>query len=154
MKISELKRQLALHADLDVRFWLPDGFEVPAHAHVTEVARLDKRFVDCGGTLRSDALCRLQTWVADDLNHRLTAGKLLGILSKAAPVLLSEDLEVDIEYERGVISQYPLDGLQPTARELVFRLSHRHTACLAEDRCIRPEANPSAVFFKPLPRLT
>jgi hypothetical protein len=30
-----------------VRFMLPDGGLIPAHAHVTEVGRVDKRFIDC-----------------------------------------------------------------------------------------------------------
>lgn len=108
MKISELKAHLAGHPNQPLRFQLPDGSLVAAHAHVTEVARVDKRFVDCGGTLREEHLCRLQTWVADDLDHRLFAGKLLRILEKATPILGSDDLEVDVEHEAGLISQYPL----------------------------------------------
>jgi hypothetical protein len=51
----------------------PDGDEILAHFHVTEVAHVTKRFIDCGGKLhdRQDA-CLLQTWVADDCEHRLT----------------------------------------------------------------------------------
>src|SRR5450755_1869816 len=108
MKLNELKNQLGLQPDANVRFLLPDGNFVPVHAHVTEVARIDKRFVDCGGTLRNDSLCRLQTWFADDLDHRLTAGKLVKILEKAKSFLESDDLEVDVEHEVGYISQFPL----------------------------------------------
>src|SRR3954451_22210006 len=111
MKLSELKKELGANRDWNVRFVLPDGNTVPAHAHVTEVARIDKKFVDCGGTFRTDSYCRLQTWVADDVQHRLTAGKLLGILNKASS-FLEEDLEVDIEHELGVISQFPLDSVK------------------------------------------
>ncbi len=138
MKLNELKASLAGHPDLNLRFVLPNGVAVPEHAHVTEVARIDKRFVDCGGKLRSDALCRLQTWVADDLHHRLVAGKLLGILNKAAAILQSDDLEVDIEHEAGWISQFPVESVSAVNGELVFRLGVRHTACLAEDQCMRP----------------
>lgn len=151
MKLAELKSHLAAHPDLNLRFQLPDGSRVAAHAHVTEVARIDKRFVDCGGTLRNDSFCRLQTWVADDVEHRLKAAKLLGILGKAASFLASDDLDVDIEHENGVISQYPITSVQETGGELVFHLALRHTACLAEDRCVRPPANPNSIFFKPLP---
>ena len=101
MNLTGLKKLLGEHPDLNLRFILPDATLVPAHAHVTEVARIDKRFVDCGGTLRDDALCRLQTWVADDLHHRLTAGKLLGILDKAASILQNEELEVRRSRRRG-----------------------------------------------------
>ena len=153
MKLTELKAGLARHPDLNLRFILPNGAMVPAHAHVTEVARIDKRFVDCGGTERTDALCRLQTWVADDLHHRLNAGRLLGILGKAAPVLLSDDLDVDIEHEAEFISQFPLDSVDVDGGELVLRLGRRHAACLAEDKCKRPPVPAfdfQAINFKPL----
>jgi hypothetical protein len=154
MKLTELKAALASHPDSHLRFLLPDGRAVPAHAHVTEVARIDKRFVDCGGTLRTDAMCRLQTWVADDLHHRLRAGKLLAILGKAASVLQSEDLEVDIEHQAGWISQFPLESVEVRNGELVLRLTERHTACLAEDKCKVPAPglsafNPQAIHFQP-----
>src|SRR5688572_29290729 len=97
MKLSELKEALAQHPDAMIRFALPNGQSVPAHAHVTEIARIEKHFIDCGGTLRNNVFCRLQTWVADDFEHRLTAKKLLGILNKAAEsVLPSEDIDVDV----------------------------------------------------------
>jgi len=155
MKLTELKAALAQHVDLPLRFLLPDGSAVPAHAHVTEVARIDKRFVDCGGTLRTDAMCRLQTWVADDLHHRLKAGKLLAILVKATVVLQTDDLDVDIEHEAGWISQFPLDSVEVRNGELVLQLAERHTACLAEDKCKVPAPglsafNAQAIHFRPL----
>ena len=52
MTLSEFRDQLAAHPDAILRFLLPDGTAVPSHAHVTEVARVDKHFVDCGGTRR------------------------------------------------------------------------------------------------------
>ena len=153
MKLAEFKASLAQHPDLNLRFVLPNGELIPAHAHVTEVARIDKRFVDCGGTLRTDAICRLQTWVADDVQHRLNAGKLLRILQKAEPLLQTDDLDVDVEHEVGFISQFPLDRADAASGELVLRLGQRHTACLAEDKCKPPPAlsafNSHAIHFKP-----
>lgn len=149
MKLSELKTSLARHSELNLRFMLPTGMAIPEHAHVTEVARLDKRFVDCGGTLRTDSFCRLQTWVADDRHHRLTAGKLLAILDKAGPVLLAEDLDVDVEHELGVISQFPIASVEAAHGELVVRLASRHTACLAEDKCVRPLTSFQPIAFNP-----
>src|SRR5207244_3734316 len=90
MKLAELKPQLAQNPDLPVRFRFPNGQPAPAHAHVTEVARIDKQFVDCGGTFRNQSMCRLQTWVADDYDHRLKAGVLLKILDKGASLLKTE----------------------------------------------------------------
>ena len=155
MNLTNFKKLLGQHPDLNMRFILPDGTPVPAHAHVTEVARIDKRFVDCGGMLRNDAWCRLQIWVADDLHHRLTAGKLLGILTKAASILQGDTLEVDVEYEAKWISLFPIVSGAADGHELILRLGERHTACLAEDQC-KPKAgglaafNAQAIQFKPL----
>ena len=156
MTVSELKAQLTAFSELNLRFALPGLPEVPAHAHVTEVARVEKRFVDCGGTLRSEVYCRLQTWVADDLHHRLGAGKLLKILNSAAGILGTDDPLVDIEHEAGLISQFPLESIHPRGGELVFQLGRRHTACLAEDQCKRPAPSLLAtrIDFKPFPRLS
>ena len=148
MKLSELKEQLARNPDANVRFLLPNGNAIPPHAHVTEVARIDKRFVDCGGTLRNDSLCRLQTWFANDLDHRLTAGKLLKILDKAKSFLASDDLEVDVEHEAGFISQFPLESVEVLRYAIILHLGTRHTACLAPDKCL-PAPKP-APDFSPL----
>lgn len=143
MKLSELKNKLGRHPDAFIRFMLPTGNSIPACAHVTEVARIDKRFIDCGGTLRNESLCRLQTWVAeDDAEHRLTAGKLLKIFEKAGPIQLSDDLDVDVEYEAGLISQSPLETIQTSPEEIVLHLAERHTACLAPEKCAPAARKP------------
>ena len=147
MKLHELKNILAQNPAANIRFQLPNGEFAPAHSHVTEVARIDKRFIDCGGTLRIETLCRLQTWSADDVDHRLTAGKLAKIFAKAEGVLLTDDLDVDIEHEVGVITQFPLGAVEVVNNEIIFHLTERHTACLAMDKCLPPAA-PSE--FSPL----
>ena len=146
LPVSELKRRLALDPAAFIRFVLPDGTEVPAHAHVTEVARIEKRFIDCGGTFRVEVVCRLQTWVSDDVDHRLTAGVLLRILGKAEPVLGDDSLKVDVEHETTLISQYPLVSIDEVPGEVRLRLSLRHTECLAPDLC-RPPAVPRSISF-------
>ena len=140
MKVAQLKRVLADHADSVVRFSLPNGASVPAHAHVTEVARIDKHFVDCGGTVHEESICRLQTWVATDFDHRLPAGKLLKILEKAKPLLKSDDLDVDVEHEVGFISQFPVEDVSACGSEVTLKLGTRHPACLAMDQCCLPGA--------------
>jgi hypothetical protein len=147
MKLSVLKNILAARPEARLRFLLPNGEFAPAHVHVTEVARVDKRFIDCGGTLRTDSVCRLQTWHANDVEHRLTAGKLLKIFAKAEQVLLTDDLAVDLEHEVGFISQFPLESVEATTEEITFRLGVRHTACLAEDKCLPP---PKRAEFDPI----
>lgn len=145
MKLTQLKSDLGKRPDANLRFILPNRESIPAHAHVTEVARIDKRFIDCGGTLRNDANCRLQTWFSDDLDHRLTAAKLVKILDLATPILGSDDLEVDVEHEVGFISQFPIESLEISEKEIVIRLTERHTACLAPEKC-KPAARPVSEF--------
>ena len=147
MKLHEFKNTLAQKPEAQVRFRLPTGDLTPADIHVTEVARIDKRFIDCGGTLRNDSLCRLQTWFADDTAHRLTAGKLTKIFAKAERVALTDELDVDVEHEVGHISQFPVGSAEVSDNEIVFQLTERHTACLAMDKCLPPAAPPA---FSPL----
>jgi hypothetical protein len=149
MKLVELKENLGRQPGANIRFLLPNGNSVPVHAHVTEVARIDKRFVDCGGRLRNDSLCRLQTWFSDDVDHRLTARKLLKILEKAKSFLASDDLEVDVEHEVGFISQFPLESIEISQSEIILRLTERHTACLAIEKC-KPALASHTTSFNPL----
>ena len=152
MKLHKLKIVLAQNPAAPVRFQLPSGDFVPVHAHVTEVARIDKRFIDCGGTLRTDSLCRLQTWFADDTDHRLTAGKLAKILALAESVLLTDDLDVDVEHEVGYITQFPLGSVALTNNEVVLHLTEPEACCRrpgwTHPPCLPPAAARSE--FNPL----
>ena len=150
MILSELKKLLAENTCRNIRFVLPTGSKIPPHAHVTEVARMDKRFIDCGGTFRTETICRLQTWFADDTDHRLTAGKLLAILDKSASFLETENLEVDVEHEAPFISQFPISRVETTDDALIVELGTKHTACLAEDKCLPPALNKTSILT-PLP---
>jgi hypothetical protein len=135
MLLSEFTRSLAAAPDRPLHLMLPSGEFVPAHFHVTEVGRVRKDFIDCGGTTRSSTACVVQVWVATDADHRLTAGKLAGILQLAAPLLNGEDPPVEVEYEAGVVSQYPVAGAEATPAGVLFHLGTKHTDCLAPDRC-------------------
>ena len=154
MKLSEFKKLLASHANQHLRFVLPTGTKIPLQAHVTEVARIDKRFIDCGGTFRTEFTCRLQAWFADDTDHRLTAGKLLGILEKSAVFLETENLEVEVEYEAPFVSQFPISKVELEGEALFVNLGTRHTACLAEDKCLPPAIMTRAALLNPIPGLT
>ena len=57
MNIKQLVELLESSDDSSLRFALPSGDLVPDHFHVTEVGRIDKAFIDCGGTRRSAAAC-------------------------------------------------------------------------------------------------
>jgi hypothetical protein len=135
MTVNELLTVLSDNPGAALHLMLPDGEFVPAHFHVTEVGRVQKDFIDCGGTVRSAVACVLQTWVADDTGHRLDAGKLARIVRLAAPVLKGTDLPVEVEYDSGVVSQFPLTAAEVTPSGVLFHLGSKHTACLAPDRC-------------------
>ena len=95
-----------------------------------------RNFIDCGGTVRFSEVCILQVWrTDDDSDHRLRAGKLSAILELSGKVVPSDNLEVEVEYEDAVISQYTLEssGVAPGLIELA--LGSRHTACLAREAC-------------------
>jgi hypothetical protein len=135
MNVIELKSCLQASPDHNVSILLPDGDRVPRHFHVTEVGHVTKKFVDCGGTFRSSETCVLQTLVGSDDHHRLTAGRLAHILDLAKPVLPIADLPVEIEYEDGVISQFPLQEIIAEGASLTLQLGLKHTDCLAKDKC-------------------
>lgn len=138
MKSSAFVAFLKENSTLNLRFSLPDGGLVPAHSHITEVGRVDKTFFDCGATFRKTSFLCLQAWVADDTEHRLPAGKLADIIERAAPLFQGEDLDVELEYEDGLISQFPVASLAVDGTSLVVFLSTKHTDCLAKDICLTP----------------
>lgn len=135
MKLDNLVDVLTANPAAALHLMLPDGSFVSAHFHVTEVGRVQKDFIDCGGTTRSTTACVLQVWVADDTDHRLDTTKLVKIVRLAAPLLKTDDLPVEIEYENGVVSQYPVATAEVTPAGVLLHLGTKHTACLAQDRC-------------------
>ena len=133
MKLSEIKEVLARAES--VNFKLENGNTVPEHFHVTEVGIITKDFIDCGGMLRHERVANFQLWDANDVEHRLKAGKLLHIISLSEKVLGMGDLEIEVEYQAETIGKYNLgyDGEN-------FILISKKTACLATDKCgIPPE---------------
>jgi len=139
MKLSEFKKNLLNAPEHELRFVLPDGDLIPAHAHITEVGRVDKNFVDCGGTGRSVSNCTLQVWVAeDDEAHRFLPGKLAKVMEMAAPILRGDDLEMEVEYEDCSISQFPIVDAAIADGVLTFQLGSKHTDCLAKEACKVP----------------
>lgn len=135
MTINQFCSVLEEHPSEKMHWMLPDKSFVPVHYHITEVGRVQKDFIDCGGTVRSLVSCLLQVWVADDTDHRLDTTKLLGIMRAAGVVLQSDDLPMEVEYEDGAVSQYPIGGVESTPSGLLFYLGTKHTACLAPDKC-------------------
>ena len=135
MKLIDLLTLLKNNPDRSIQIVLPTSEMIPAHFHITEVGHVQKRFVDCGGTLRSNSSCVLQVWVANDLEHRLDTTKLAAIIDKGIGLFDDDQIPVEIEYERGVISQYPVERIEVLGKGIIFGLTSKHTACLAPDKC-------------------
>jgi len=138
MTLHELKTLLAEHGGRHFRIALPDGSAVPLSFHVTEVGRVQKTFLDCGGTRRETVACQLQVWVGQDYDHRIETRKMAAILDKAQPYLPDESVPVEIEYEDRVISQYTISGHEVSDEAVVLELAHKHTECLAPELCGLP----------------
>ena len=132
MKLSELKNILSgLNS---VEFILENGELVPNHFHVTEVGMVEKKFIDCGGTVRNERVVNFQLWTSSDYDHRLSSEKLSGIIGMSEDVLGLSDKEIEVEYQGNTIGKY---GLEFDGFRLV--LVNKSTDCLAKDNCGVPE---------------
>ena len=137
MKISELTELLRTHGEKQFHLVLPDSSAVPVSFHITEVAYVQKRFIDCGGRKHTLETCQLQAWLGPDTDHRLEAGKMASIFTLAGDIFpAGVDLDVEVEYEDTVISQYPVGSYTVTDSAVVLNLTTKHTDCLARGICL------------------
>ncbi len=128
MKLSDIKEYLKELKT--IAFELPDGSLVPENFHVTEVGKVTKHFIDCGGVLRKEERVNFQLWNANDYNHRLHPEKLIDIIELSEKTLNLKDVDIEVEYQGTTISKY---GLAFNGEH--FLLTTTATACLAEDQC-------------------
>jgi len=135
MTLSEIKNHLKNLQT--IAFELPDGGLVPEHFHVTEVGKVTKNFIDCGGVLRKEEKINFQLWNANDYNHRLHPEKLINIIELSEKTLNLKDVEIEVEYQGETIGKYGLDFNGTN-----FLLTSTATACLAEDACGVPTQKP------------
>jgi hypothetical protein len=135
MKLSEIKSKLKELKT--IAFQLPNGTLVPNHFHVTEVGKISKHFIDCGGTVRKEEVVNFQLWEADDYDHRLHPEKLLNIIELSEKILNIDDLDIEVEYQGDTIGKYGIDFDGTN-----FLLTTKLTDCLAKDNCGIPEAKP------------
>ncbi|WP_417610988.1 DUF6428 family protein [Owenweeksia hongkongensis] len=135
MKLSEAKNKL--NQLETISFQLPNGELVPSHFHVTEVGKITKHFIDCGGTVRNEEVVNFQLWNANDYDHRLHPEKLVSIIELSEKVLGIGDLEIEVEYQGDTIGKFGLDfdGTH-------FLLTTKQTDCLAKDQCGIPAEKP------------
>jgi len=129
MKLSEIKIQLKNLTQ--ITFHLPNGELVPNHFHVTEVGKITKHFIDCGGVVRKEEVINFQLWEANDYDHRLHPEKLLHIIELSETKLQIPDLEIEVEYQlKETIGKFSLDFDGTN-----FQLISKVTDCLAKDNC-------------------
>ncbi len=132
MKLSEIKSILK---NLNtIAFQLPNGELVPRHFHVTEVGKITKNFIDCGGTVRNEEVINFQLWNADDYDHRLHPEKLIKIIELSENVLKLKDAEIEVEYQGETIQKFGLDFDGKN-----FLLTSKQTDCLAREACGIPD---------------
>lgn len=137
MTVSEFKQILESNPEKQFQLMLPNQTAVPVAFHITEVAHVQKRFIDCRGRKHTTDTCQLQAWLGEDIQHRLKAGRMADILRLAADVLPADrDLDIEIEYEDTAISQYPIADYTVTTDAVVLSLGYKHTDCLAKELCL------------------
>lgn len=136
MKLSEIKTHLKKLKT--IAFQLPNGELVPSHFHVTEVGKVVKDFIDCGGKVRREEVINFQLWEENDYDHRLHPEKLLHIIELSDKIFKFDDVEIEVEYQgKETIGKYNLDfdGQH-------FLLTSKVTACLAKEACGIPTEKP------------
>jgi hypothetical protein len=135
MKLSEVKSKLSQLET--IAFKLPNGALVPNHFHVTEVGKVTKHFIDCGGTVRNEEVVNFQLWNANDYDHRLHPEKLLQIIALSEKTLGISDSDIEVEYQGDTIRKFGLDFDGTN-----FLLTTKQTDCLAKDNCGIPAEKP------------
>ncbi|TWT88248.1 hypothetical protein Mal64_17270 [Pseudobythopirellula maris] len=135
MRLDQFRDAVAANPDCSLRIVPQGGNELAPHFHVTEVGRVTKDFIDCGGKPRSETRCVLQTLVANDTDHRLTTTKFTKILALADKLDLPADTEVEVEHQERSISTDRVAGVERVGDALLVTLEPKHTDCLAEDAC-------------------
>ncbi|MEM9917901.1 MAG: DUF6428 family protein [Bacteroidota bacterium] len=143
MTLHELKEQL--HTMDQLEFQLPDGSLVPQHFHVTEIGKVDKQFIDCGGTVRQESVVNFQLWTSTDYDHRLGVKTLLDIIELSEKTLHIGNHEIEVEYQSNTIGKYKL-ALEGGRLLLV----PTQTDCLAKDNCGIPSPEKKKIKLSEL----
>ena len=144
LSLEAFRQALAANPALGLRFRLPTGGLTPIHLHLTEVARVEKRFIDCGGTVRTDVSARLQLWSAADTDHRVGCAKALQVLDRGAQLVGSTALPLEVEYDFPLLTVFPVVGSVVESGERIFLLGTRHADCLAPEVCLPNPCKPGS----------
>lgn len=127
---------MALNQVESLRFQTPSGDFVPNHFHITEVGKVGKHFIDCGGTERKEEVINFQLWTAEDVDHRLQPQKVMNIIRLSQRRIGLTDAPIEVEYQGDTVGKYALsfDGA-------FFHLQNKFTDCLAKENCGIPETD-------------
>jgi len=134
MTLRDLQNALKANPLRFLRFVLPDGDYIPAHAHVTEVGHVVRTFIDCGGLTGKEEKVVLQTHVGNDTDHRLRSDRFAKILRLGNRMIPTANLDVDVEYDCCVVEQYPIAKATPEGDHLNLILRRGRTQCRARER--------------------
>jgi hypothetical protein len=138
--LDGLLNALEANPKLLLRFVLPSGDYIPAHAHVTEVGHVVRNFIDCGGLTGKEEKVVRQTHVGSDTDHRLQSDRFAKILRLGNRIIPNADLDIDVEYDCCVVAQYPIFEAAPDGEHLNLILRRGQTQCRARER----ESNTTA----------
>ena len=144
MTVAEFRAALLAQPGLALRFRLPTGGLTPIHVHLTEVARVEKCFIDCGGTVRTQASARLQLWTADDTDHRVDCAKAAQVLERGTVLLGSTDLPLEVEHDFPLLTVFPVVGSIVEDGARVSLLGTLKTDCLAPEICTPKACQPGS----------
>ncbi len=135
MNLQQFKQTLADNPELEIQLKFASGDSMAPHFHITEIGKVTKDFVDCGGTRRVTEACVLQTLVANDTDHRLTSDKLSAIFARTDDLGFEGYFPVEAEVQVDTIAIYLISSGKNEDGKLVFELTPKNTACLAPDAC-------------------
>lgn len=136
MNVKKIMEILEENPNKEISWQLPCGSIIPKHYHITEVGKSNKELIDCVGSCRIVKSCFFQIWLANDTEHRLKTSKLLLILNIAKnKKIIDENLNVEIEYEKEAVSQYPIFNFEVKENEVLFELGQKHTSCSDPVKC-------------------
>jgi hypothetical protein len=123
----------------NITFMCPDRKPIPYHMHITEVAKVEKDFYDCGGIRRKKSYATIQVWVGNDVEHRLSSQKLINILENLSEC--DRDLELFVEYDFTTVGLYRIDEIiipmqqNMSNYDIIIQLARTTTDCLAPEKC-------------------
>lgn len=118
-----------------LRFKLPNGNYVEEHFHVTEIGKITKEFIDCGGTNRTKQTCLLQLWSANDEDHRINAGRLFSVFSLAKHIYMDDKTPLEVQYGSDQAVIYDVESCVVNKNYIDVTLKSQKTDCLAPDKC-------------------